>query len=1201
MNDPLTPRPSGPRPEPKSYAPYSRFSRFANFVVHRSRLILLVFVSLAVLALIPLKDLRFHSSSETYANENDPALTALRRQQEIFSSEDPIIVAAIGETSVFSQGRLDHLFALHKELAEMHGVAKVWSIADTGFARNVDGHLEIAPFISDALQADQDRERLRNEALESPILSRLLISEDERTALFIVEPEAEVGDPLKRPEALVRELDRLRKTYEGPGRLALAGHPYTATIVGETSRHDVFVFAPLTGLLLVILLVYLYRSFWAAFIPLIASSVVSMIVLAVQVLRGRDLSEMDSMLPTLFTSIGVAYSMHLLDRYASVDGSVETKTHAALHKVVLPIIISGVTTVAGFMALALSGSSGVRSFGALGALGVGLVTLTVVFVVPALLVVARPNLSRTPRGKLVGASLRAFETNAREHPFAIVAGFVAFVILAAFGANRLSIDNSIVDWLPSGHPARTDVGVLDDAGIGTNLTYLTIDTGTNEGALDPQVLGSIRRLSDQLEALPYVTSTLSLEPFLRELHQAASGNHTENIPDSRALLSQYMLLIDSSDLSTQVQSFIDFDRRYLRVAIRTTLRRSTEWWPAKEQIQELILQELPQGEVDITGSFVVLFESTDEIASEQVRSLVAAIAIIIFALILALRSVRWGLLAIPSNVIPVLAIFGAMGWAGIPLDSINSIIACTILGIIVDDSVHFVVSYRDALHFGRRGAFAVEEAFRIAGRPILFTSIAIVGSFLVFLASSFESVFQIGVLASVSIITALFADLLLLPVLLRSLGGSEPIVAPQTRHEARRLGPKAPAMIQLASLLRDTPGYLDQCRARYGPTFELRTPGIAPRLCFLTRTADVEAAFGLSANDATGQANWVIRRLLGEESVLFLEGSEHTRVKRLLHTSMDKAAKSASVPRLAVESAVASWRAGEIRYMTTELTELTMSVSFDLVFGKNHQIETRQFGKAVRDLLRAVVVPRLTPTRLDHLAPAWSYAGRRRTVDRLIETELSRDTPAGEGGLIHELGVHEEEGQIVVLDHVLSLLIASFDTVSVTLAWAIYYILADPELHSRVVSVARSGSTEDLLMRNVVLEATRLRPVMPFFARTMVRETSFTDTTLQAGESLALCPWLTQRDPDIWDAPLTFNTERFGDSPPPRSEWMPFGGGTRKCLGMAHAMGLMPELLTALFSRLDVELLPGYQPHVVRRGFLLTPSGGVPIVVKQVR
>ena len=762
---------------PYSKPPPNGARKASAFIARHPYVILALFFTLVLIAASSLTRLKFSTSSEMYVNEHEPALQAFREYQKLFDVDDPIVVGSIGNTSVFDRERFQRLTKLHEELEALQGVDQVLSIRSASWASNDGNMMDFEPLVKSVPTTEAEADALRKRAMSDPLLAKLWLSRDEKTALFVVQPETTEGDPLARPEDLVRALDELRAQHKGPDRLSISGHPYTMTVITQASKRDVFLYAPLTVVALSLLLILLYRNVWAAIIPLVATGSVSALVMATKAFRDQGLSEIEGILPTLFAAIGVAYSMHLINRYAHLKGSPTDRVQQALAKVALPVLISGATTAAGFSALIISGSTSTQGFGKLGAMGVVLTTFTVLVVVPAMLVVFAPSLSRHRSRTCSSQVLQAFRHAASKRRRLVIGGFVAITLIAFWGATRIEIDNSFISWLPREHAARQDVNALQDAGIGTTVVYLTVDSGHQDGALNVDLLDRVQFLAERLEKEPFVENAISLPPYLRSLHRTATQNLETKPPRSKPLYSQYMFLLEGSSFASQVEQLIDFDRRYLSVALWTNLQSSTQWTPAKKRIQTLVHETLPEGKISITGAFPLIFEATDKIALGQIRSVAIALLIIALMLVFVLRSLRWGLLTIPSNIIPIVVIFGTIGWAGIQFDSINSIIACTVLGIVIDDSVHFIVAYRDLRRLYHSHNEALRETFAIAGRPILFTTIALSLAFAIFLTSSFQSIFQVGLLGIIALVTALFSDLLLLPALLQIWGSTTPHVS----------------------------------------------------------------------------------------------------------------------------------------------------------------------------------------------------------------------------------------------------------------------------------------------------------------------------------------------------------------------------------------------------------------------------------------
>ncbi len=734
----------------------------AYLVTEHPRKIAIAALLMATVSVFPLRNLTIDPSAEKYASEKDQERLDLEEHRGFFGITEPVVVGLISDESVFRVGTLTDIEKLQGLLEAAPGVESVWSLASTPYVRATSDGVEVGRLFDQVPTDAALAESVRAEVMSSALGEGLLVAPDERTAFFLLRSTQSGQDT-----RLVHGVDEAIAKYSGAFRIAASGRPYLAVAISDTSLRDVLMFVPITLLGLTLLLSYLYRSVWTAILPLGAVGVATLVVVALETLRGKALSEMDTMLPTLFAAVGVAYSMHLLDRYVGTTGNVKERVAAAMRPVVLPVAISAVTTMVGFSALSTSSLPAVREFSVFGSMGIGLVGVAVIFLVPALIMLVQPKMASVPKTALTERFIRACSWATHHHPGMIVLAFIVLTVATIIGGLNVKVDNSFLSWIPQNHKVRTDFEMLQETGVGANPIYLDLDTGSVDGVLEPGFLERVAGLQRRLESSELVVSSLSLATFVKELHRAAAGEHDGAFPDSTELLSQYLLLYESSDFASMVEQLVDFDRQRISIPLGTKVKRSSDLTQLKDEIEDLVASELPGVSARVTGVLPVLFSSTDRLAKEQARSLGLAIIAVTLAMALALGSLRWALLAIPSNALPITIIFGLMGWTGIPLDMISSVVACLTLGIVVDDSVHFIICFRDELARTGSRTRAVAHAYDVAGRPIVFTSVVISGAFAVFLFSSFQGIYYVGSLATCAIIAALLADMLLLPVLLR--------------------------------------------------------------------------------------------------------------------------------------------------------------------------------------------------------------------------------------------------------------------------------------------------------------------------------------------------------------------------------------------------------------------------------------------------
>ena len=744
--------------------------RLARWVTRHAAIITACAVALGMVAAVPLTQTWVDTSLAKYIDRGSERYGALKAHEARFDLSDPVVIVIRGEGSAMTPDRVDRLKLLHEQLEALPEVDRVWSLANAGFVHGSDDRLEIASLVGDpTLDARTlaDREEVvRNRA----IYDELLVSGDLRSAYILAFIQRKDDDP-QRETRVVHQMYDIVDAYPGPERILFAGLPYHLVAISDTALGDLVLLAPVTILGLFILLAWTYRSPWSAILPLGAVGLITVLVIGAYAASGKALTEITSILPCLFAAIGVAYSMHLLDRYATSEGSVPSRTITALTSIAAPVTLSAVTTMIGFAALSVSGIPVIRDFALFAPLGIGCTYLAVVILLPALLCVAKPRLE--PRRQADDPTMRLLrfaERTAYTRQAGVVIAIAVLTALATAGAARINVDNAFVEWLRPSHPARQYFDEIVSDGTGATPVYVDLDTGRADGATDPALLQQLGDFQTDIVQLPEVSSTLSLERFIDEMHRVAEGDATG--PPSQALVSQYLLLYSSSEFATYLDRFVDFERRHLNISLRTTLTSSLDYKRVLSQVRERLDRFLPGVKADVIGTIALVFESTDSIATSQARSLAVALVAIGLTLMLALRSLRFGLIAFPSNVLPILVLFGVMGWFGIRLDMLSSIAACLTLGIIVDDSIHFIFCFRRAQDRGADPRSAIAEAFRIAGPPVIYTTIAVAGGFTALMLSGFTGIFNAGLLVVLSVTAALLTDLFLLPILLLKFGTS---------------------------------------------------------------------------------------------------------------------------------------------------------------------------------------------------------------------------------------------------------------------------------------------------------------------------------------------------------------------------------------------------------------------------------------------
>jgi len=434
-------------------------------------------------------------------------------------------------------------------------------------------------------------------------------------------------------------------------------------------------------------------------------------------------------------------------------------------------------------------------------------------------------------------------------------------------------------------------------------------------------------------------------------------------------------------------------------------------------------------------------------------------------------------------------------------------------------------------------------------------------------------------------------------------------------------GPSSNRWVQAIRYAYRPVPFLDECARRYGETFSLRMPMGPPFVLFSNPTAIKEILTGDDDALHAGEASAVLHPLLGANSLLAVDGARHTRERRLMLPPFhgERMLAYGETMRDITDAAIDAWPIGRAFPVQDEMQAITLEVILRTVFGLAEPERLALVRKRVRRLVGLVVNPiwLLPAMNKDYgrLSPGHRFARVKREVDELLFAEFARRRAgAGEGDDVLSMLVaaRDEDGQAMsdeeLRDQMVTLLLAGHETTATALAWAVHHIIENDVLTSIRTELDRELGDGPLhpgqVMRleyldAVVKETLRLRPVIGEVGRVLKRPMRIGGWDLPAGVEASPSIYLVHRRPDVWSDPERFDPRRFVGRRPSPYEFLPFGGVTRRCLGMAFALYEMKVVLAEVLRRVDLVRAPGYRMRMVRRAITFAPSEGMPVVVEK--
>ena len=501
----------------------------------------------------------------------------------------------------------------------------------------------------------------------------------------------------------------------------------------------------------------------------------------------------------------------------------------AYEKVSLAILLTTLTTSAGVSVLATSNLEPIKVFAIMSALGVILAFFFTIVLLPVLLDLWHPaavgseekpsladrigakwNALRHKRklfiglsiallvflslGLMVGAfinfviGLTYWIINSQEKilarvpsivqrsPYLILAIFGSGFVVCAYGATKILIDTNIAEMFKADHPLTIAVEVVDQNMSGAQNMEIMIDTGTSDGMLDAQLLDAVDRLQTRIEERypDIIGRTNSLANIVKDTNQKMNEDNPEfyRIPESDQAISQLLFMFNSANPEDRRNIVSDdYSRSHISVTARNlgSYEYKELFGAISIDVEETfsrVESNFPNLDVNLTGSMATLMVMADEVANSQFNSFALALLIVSLIMIVSLGSFRGGIMGMVPNAIPAFLAFGLMGLFGIPLDTDTLLIAPIILGIAVDDTIHFMTHYRVELSKTGSIAAALESAIREVGQAVMFTTMVIGLGFAVLSFSDYLGMAKVGFFGSLAIFVALLCDLFLIPAMI---------------------------------------------------------------------------------------------------------------------------------------------------------------------------------------------------------------------------------------------------------------------------------------------------------------------------------------------------------------------------------------------------------------------------------------------------
>jgi predicted RND superfamily exporter protein len=758
-------------------------------VIARRWLVILFSVALAAAAGSGASRLEFSTNYRVFFSDANPELQAFENLQNTYTKNDNFFfVFEPRDGGAFSPETLDAVERLTEEAWKIPYAIRVDSISNFQHTYAIEDDLVVEDLVSDAVTQNANYLGERQDvALAEPLLrDQLLTRDSDVTAINVVlqYPERAL---MEVPEAVsfARDLvDRIEAQYPEID-VHLTGVSMLNNAFAETGMSDGATLMPLMFVVIFALTWLIIRSFSATLATLVVIALSSMIGMGVAGFGGVKLTPISMSAPIVILTLAVADSIHILLSLRGLMREGLGKAEALIESVrvnFVPVTITSLTTIVGFLALNFSDSPPYWHLGNITAVGIAAAWLYSLTLLPALISVLpfKTRVATAPEWSQRAMERLADTVIGNHRKLFLVVGAGALALIAFIPS--IDFNDQWVEYFDERIEFRTDSDEVQEH-FGLYPIEYSVPAANAGGVSEPEYLENLERFAEFLRQQPSVTHVYSLSDIMKRLNRNmhADDEAYYRIPADRELSAQYLLLYELSlPYGLDLNDRINIDKSATRVT--TTISRATtaETKAFFADVAQWQQENWPRYmHADPTSAAVMFTYVSERNMQNMIAGTILAILAIAVIMMFALQSVRLGLLSLIPNGLPILTTFGAwallVGEVGFSVATVASIS----LGIIVDDTVHFLSKFVRARN--ERGLTiedSIRYAFRNVGVAIVVNTIILTAGFLVMTTSAFKMNVDLGLMTVLAILFALVLDFLFLPALLL-LGkrdrGNEPV------------------------------------------------------------------------------------------------------------------------------------------------------------------------------------------------------------------------------------------------------------------------------------------------------------------------------------------------------------------------------------------------------------------------------------------
>ena len=755
-------------------------------LILRNRIVILIMIGLGTALMVSQwNKMRFSYTEANLLPDQHHVNLDYNTFLDIFGEEGNIIVLGVKDSTLLTAQNFNAWSSFSKSIEKNENIEAVITLQDLKklIKDQKKQQFIFEPIVNDSIRSNDELEQLQSSLFSDfPFYDEVLYNKDSKAIRTIIYLKKSIVNTSARKEFITEVLIPKIKAFEAATKMNVraSGMPYVRTLNSQNIIDEIEIFI-LAAILITSLIFYLFfRSYRATFISMFVVVIGVMWTFGILGLLEYEITVLTALIPPLIIVIGIPNCIFLINKYqheVNKHGNKAKSLQRVITKVGNATLMTNTTTASGFATFVITQSKLLTEFGTVASLSIMAIFVLCLLIIPIIY-----SFMPMPKEKHLEHLNRQWinrlgdwiEKTVKHKSITIYSFSLILLITSIIGIYQIETTGSLLEDMPKSAEFFKDIEFYEKEFNGVMPLEILVNTKRKKGVLKRSTLKRMNELELLIEDIPELSKPISIVGLVKYAKQAYYNGNPKYYQLPTAQENTFILSYaknTTNDVSL-LKNYVDSTGQYARI---TTFMKNAEiekMERIEEQLKEKIAKIFPedQYEVTLTGKAYLFQKGTRFLIRNLILSLALAIVLISLFMAYMFRSFRMIIISLIPNLLPLLITAGMMGYLGVPIKPSTILVFSIAFGISVDDTIHFLAKYRQELIANHwRIKKSIFAALRETGISMFYTSIVLFFGFSVFITSNFGGTVALGALISGTLLLAMMANLLLLPVLLLSL------------------------------------------------------------------------------------------------------------------------------------------------------------------------------------------------------------------------------------------------------------------------------------------------------------------------------------------------------------------------------------------------------------------------------------------------